>query len=76
MEKKYMHTFLIIIVLLVCIAVAGMNYFKKSNEREIAKTAISEFLEEIRKTSPEAITCIRITFYTEGGADSREITDG
>ena len=40
MEKKYMHTFLIIIVLLVCIAVAGMNYFKKSNEREIAKTAI------------------------------------
>ena len=76
MEKKYMHTFLIIIVLLVCIAVAGMNYFKKSNEREIAKTAISEFLEEIRKTSPEAITCIRITFYTEGGADSRDITDG
>ena len=76
MEKKNIYTFILILVLVVCIIVVSMNYLKKGNQKKTTKTATPEFLEEVQKTSPEDITCIRVTFYTEGGADSREITDG
>lgn len=76
MEKKNIYTFILILVLVICIIVVSMNYLKKGNQKKTTETAAPEFLEAVQKASPEAITCIRVTFYTEGGADSREITDG
>ena len=74
--KKNIYTFILILVLVVCIIVVSMNYIKKGNEKKTIETASPEFLETVKKASSEDITCIRVTFYTEGGADSREITDG